>query len=64
MGHILTKIDNQDKLEEINLLKLENDNLKKKNESIEKCIELLRDELKELKNDYDNIIVSISKIIK
>ena len=38
MGILLSKIDNVKNLNEINLLKLENDNLKKKNESIEKYI--------------------------
>ena len=52
------------KLEEINLLKLENENLKNKLKSIEKYSEVLKEELQEIKQDYDSIIIKLSEIIK
>jgi len=64
MGQFFTKIDNLQKLEEINLLKLENDNLKRKLKSIEKYSYLLKKELDEIKEDYDSIIIRLSEIIQ
>lgn len=64
MGQFLTKIDNQNKLEEINLLKLENNDLKKKVQSLQKYSDILQSQLNEIKQDYDSIIVKLAEIIK
>jgi len=64
MGILLSKIDNAKNLNEINLLKLENDNLKKKNKSIEKYIIALETDLNQIKQDYQDLIVNISNLIK
>lgn len=64
MGQLFTKINNTQKLEEINLLKMENDNLKKKNNSMEKYILIMEKEIFELRQDYESIIIKLSQIIK
>lgn len=63
MGQFFTKIDNQQKLEEINLLQLENNNLKKKIQSLQKYTAILQSELNEIKQDYDSIIHKLGEII-
>lgn len=63
MGQSLSMAMENNKLEEINLLKLENDNLKKKLESIQKYSEVLKNELDDIKQDYDSILIKLSEII-
>lgn len=64
MGQFFTKINNIKQSEEINLLKIENDSLKKKNNSMEQYVRIMEKELNEIKQDYDSIIIKLSEIIK
>ena len=64
MGILLSKVNTVKNLNEFNLLKLENDNLKKKNKSIEKYITILETDLNQIKQDYQDLIIKISNLIK
>lgn len=64
MGILLSKVNTVKNLNEINLLKFENDNLKKKNKSIEKYIIALETELNQIKQDYEDLVIKISNLIK
>ena len=62
LGKFCDKSTNQ--LEEINLLKMENDNFKKKIQSLQKYSNVLKEELDEIKKNYNAIIIKLSEIIE
>lgn len=62
MGILFSKDNNTNNNEIIIILQTENENLKRKNKSLEDCVKVMQKELNQMKEDYDNIIIQLSNI--